>query len=159
MKKFKLYRTVAALALVGTMTTGVLTGCGNNNKPSLLDGTILEETRVISFDDGHKDIATIEDVSCNASGCNCSEKMYKSIVTDEYFSNDRCEASLFFKGVDLSGVILNHYSFIDDESIVVYLTTDEIVKASKGELTEDDISNIINRIFAKEDQNSVQKVK
>lgn len=140
MKKIKLYRNFVALALVGTMTTTMLVGCSSKaSKTSFLDGTILEDTRVISFDDGHKDIVKIYD--------NCFGKFhhYKSIVTNELFAGKDCTTGM-----------RNKYDISSDESILSYLTTDEIVKASKDELTEDDICNIISRIFTKEEE---QKIK
>lgn len=157
MKKFKLYRKVAALALVGTMATSILVGCGSKDSTtSFLDGTTLEDTRVISFEDGHKDITNIEYIGCNNRKCDCDKKMYRSIVTDEYFANDECKASIYYNHSNNNQYILNHYNIINDESIISYLTTDEIVKASKNELTEDDITNIISRIFTKEE---TQKLK
>ena len=138
MKKFKLCKQVVALSLVGTMAASMLTGCNNdNNNESFLSGTILEDTRVISFDDGHKDIAIAYDT------CVGKFNHYNSIVTNEFFSGKDCgKAKRNF----------HKYNITSDESIISYLTLEEIVKASKSELTEDDISNIISRIFTKEEE-------
>lgn len=54
---------------------------------------------------------------------------------------------------------LNHYNISSVDSIVSFLTADEIIKSSKGELTEDDVLNIVNRILEKEDTKESSNVK
>lgn len=136
MKKFKLYRNVVALALVGTMATTMLTGC-SNKKTAVLEGTHLESTKVITFSDNSKDIAVGIGV-CGKTACSKSHMNYRSIITNETFTE--CPVSPVPRDI------------IYTETIMSYLTEEEIAKSLKGQLTEDDVANIISRIVIEEPQ-------
>lgn len=158
MKKFKIDRKsskkiisfVLATIMIGSTTVG-LSGC-KKTKTSFLSDTILEDTQVIEFEDGNKDIVKFYKLGCSSTSCDCNEKIYKSIITSEHLTDDICIANKVFSGFDLEGHMLSHYNIVSTQSIKSFLTPEEIVKASKNELTEDDISNIISRIFTKEEK-------
>lgn len=143
--KFKLDKNkskkIVALALATTITTGVLSGCNSKSKDNLLDGTILENTRVITFEDGHIDIAT----EINGRYLDLKSKEhnhYKSIITNEEFAPLECESSsIYYK-----------YEITTDESIVAYLTPEEIVKFTNEEVTSEDVKNILLRIFTEHEE-------
>ena len=142
MKNLKVYKKIGKrIAIISaTMILGSsLAGCGNK-KDSLLENTILEQARVITFEDGHVDIAILE------SYCFYDHPNYNSIITNEYFTTPECENK--YTGYTL----LKKENIINDESIVAYLTEEEIIKASKDKLTDDDITNIIARIIAKNEK-------
>lgn len=146
MKKIKNLKVrVAAVALIGTMTSISLVGCGNKNdsKTSFLSGTVLESSMVLNFEDGHKDIVSFEE---NCPHVSCDSDVYRSIITNEYISNNDCTANSYNGEYKL-----NHYDITYIESILSYLTSNDIEKAAKGELTEDDIFTIINRVLEKEE--------
>ena len=170
MKKFKIDRKsskrfgafVLATIMIGSTAVG-LSGCKKTKtKTSFLDNTILEDTQVIEFEDGHKDIVIVVDLGCSSDSCDCEQKIYKSIITNEYLTADICTSNKYciWSGYDSTDYMLSHYNIVTTQGIISFLTTEEIVKASKNELTEDDISNIISRIFTKEEeQKNPQKVK
>lgn len=138
-------KRIVALALATTMTTGALSGC--KSKDNLLDGTILENTRVITFEDGHIDIAENTRVKTNVDGnfdiaSEHNHNHYKSIITNECFSTSDCN----LKAIDYK------YEITSDESIVAYLTPEEIVKFATEEITNEDIKNIILRIFTEHEE-------
>lgn len=122
-----------------------LTGC-SKQKESLLNGTVLEDSRVITFEDGHVDIA-IMDKRCMEDD---EVHHYRSIITDELFGSKSCK-----------NVFIYHYDISSNESIVSYLTEDDLTKAMKKELTDEDIANIIKRIVSsdeKQEETDYQKV-
>ena len=128
---------IAAFALAGTVVTGALTGCSTTftkNKDGLLEDTRLENTRVITFGDGTKDIATCFGTTM------CSYDHYHSIVSGDYY----VASNHVRKAEDIAKY--HYYDITSDISIVYYLTDEEKIKANKGELTDDDIDSIINRI-------------
>lgn len=153
MNKLRIFKSISAIALMGTMTLTGLTGCAKKEK-SFLSDTDLETTKVISFEDGHKDIAVIEGIRCGSTD-NCTEKMYRSIITNEYFTNNECTGIRYFYGY--KEPVLNHYDIINDESIVSFLTPEEIAKAAKGELTDEDVVTIVNRILSNEKEKTNTK--
>ena len=143
-----LSKKIISYVLVGTMGIFTLTGCsGKNSNKSLLEGTILENTNVVTFEDGTKDVVRMVG-RCNAD-CEEIHKVYNSIVTDEYFVSSKCK--LIYARLGDGYYQLNKYSIIEDNGIIRYLTNEEIVKASKEGLTEEDIANALNRIFTKEE--------
>ena len=159
MRKFKIDKNtskkIIAYVIIGTIGLTTLTGCNNNNesRSSFLSNTVLEDTSVFTFEDGHKDLAKPL-ILCGMTYCQGkNHKLYRSIVTNEYFSDDDCVRECY-----INGIILNKYNITSEESLINYLTTEEIAKAANNQLTEDDITNIINRIFSKEEK-SIQKVK
>lgn len=143
MLNLKIYKkTGKKIAIISSaMVLGTsLIGCGNNKKESLLKNTILEQSRVITFKDGHKDIA-VHDTRC----CYGDEHfIYKSIITNEYFIDEACKQN--YNG--LKSLVKENIT--TDESIVSYLTSEELIKATNEELTKDDIINILVRIVTEE---------
>jgi len=106
----------------------------------------LEDSRVITFEDGHVDIA-IMDKRCMEDD---EVHHYRSIITDEFFGSKSCK-----------NVFIYHYDISSNESIVSYLTEDDLTKAMKKELTDEDIANIIKRIVSsdeKQEETDYQKV-
>ena len=132
MNKYKLNRRIAAFTMASTIFAVGLTGC-SKQKESLLTGTVLEDSRVITFEDGHVDIA-IRDKRCMDDD---EVPHYRSIITNELFGSKSCK-----------NVLTYHYDISSDESIVSYLTEEDLTKAIKKELTDEDIANIIKRIVS-----------
>lgn len=126
---------LATCVLVGTIATATLTGCSDDfDRNNFLKGTILENTCVVTFEDGSKDIA----VAISA----CSEDDYNhyySIISGEYYASKLCSAG------QIEWTVAHHYEITNEENIVKYLTTDELTKAIKGELNNDDVIAIVNR--------------
>ena len=140
MKKLKLDRKgsqkIVALALATTIATTTLSGCSLEKRQNILKGTILENSRVITFEDGHIDIATKV-----PSGEDLGHIHYKSIITNEKFTSTECTWNGDYK-----------YDILSDESIVAYLTAEEIANATADGLTNEDIKNIILRIFSEHEE-------
>ena len=145
-----LSKKIISYVLVGTMGIFTLTGCStkdtNNN---LLKGTILENTNVVTFEDGTKDIVRKNGL-CKTIDCEEYHTIYDSVVTGEHFVSSECK--LIYARYTDGTYQVNRYSINSDEGIIRYLTNEEIVKASKDGLTEEDIANILNRIFTKEEE-------
>jgi len=145
-----LSKKLVSFVLVGTIGILTLSGCsGKNSNKSLLEGTILENTSVVTFEDGTKDIARIEGVCVEGCGCTGGHEVFNSIVTNEYYNSSECYIN--FRNV-VGTAMLKKYLITSDESIIKYLTNEEIAKASKAGLTEEDIANILNRVFTKEEE-------
>lgn len=131
---------LVACALVGTLAATTLTGCEARNgrttgdRNNLLKGTILENTCVVSFEDGSKDIAVAVGI-CNEEAYN----HYYSITSGEYFGGRQCVQE------KINGTVIHHYVITNEENITGYLTTDELTKATQGELDNNDIIAIISR--------------
>ena len=160
MRKFKIDKNTSkkfiTYVIIGSIALTTLVGCNKKeNRSSFLSNTVLENASVITFEDGHKDLATIK-ILCDMAYCQGkNHKIYNSIVTNEYFSDDDCVREYY-----INGLFLNKYNITNEQSLINYLKTEEIAKAANNQLTEDDITNIINRIFTKdEEQKGVQKVK
>ena len=121
--------------LVGTLAATTLTGCGVAvNRNNLLKGTILENTCVVTFEDGSKDIAVAIEI--------CEDKDYHhyySITSGEYFGSEKCSKE------KIEGSVVHHYGITNEENITGYLTTDELTKAIQGELDNNDIIAIVSR--------------
>lgn len=144
-KNIKISKAISKLAscvLVGSIAANTLTGCGNDDRESVLKGTILEGASVITFDDGSKDIS-IAIESCSKS----SYSHYYSVITGEYFSDDTCTLGY------LESHVNHHYTIDNEESIIGYLTLDDLEKAAQGDLSKEDVIAIFNRIV-----DSVSKV-
>jgi hypothetical protein len=133
-------KKIIALALVTTITSSSLSGCKNNEKDNLLAGTILERARVISFEDGHIDIVKISENHIFIP--QHKHNHYKSIITNEVFTTTECNAT----------VIEHKYEIKNDESIIIYLTSEEISKFAANEATNEDVKNIILRIFIENEE-------
>lgn len=151
MSNLKIYKKVGRkIAIIGgTMLLSTsLIGCGNK-KDSLLKNTLLEQSRVITFEDGHKDIV-IHEQNCDHHD---GHSIYKSIITNEYITDEVCRQN--YVGLKL----LEKYKIFKDESIVSYLTSEEIIKASNGELTKEDITNILVRIVTESQEKTEENIK
>ena len=144
----KLMTKLSSCVLVGSLTVMTLTGCSSNDiitSDNLLKGTILENARVITFENGRKEIAVV-DSFCIKTDYN----HYYSIVSGEYFSDKNC-------GTDLTrDNCIYKYTIISDESITKYLTKDDLIKANKGELIDDDVINIVIRIINPTIENKIK---
>ena len=151
MRKFKIDKTTSkkfiTCLIIGTLTLNLLSGCDNNDA-NLLEGSILEDTSVIMFENGRRDIVKI------SSFCSGDYHHYNSVITGEIFADESCTAIYedFW-----STKPINKYNISGSESIIYYLTNEEIAKAAKKELTNDDIANILNRIF--DNEKGYQKTK
>ena len=66
---------------------------------------------------------------------------YYSIVSGEYFSDESCTNTVTFNHTNYKYVIIN------DESITKYLIADDLTKAIQGELSNDDVINIVTRVI------------
>ena len=138
-KNFKIDQKVssklATCVLIGSLAATTLTGCGDVDRNNLLKGTILENTVVVTFDNGSKDIAVA------ISNCNSKEEYhhYYSIISGEYFGSLKCTKT------KINNTVSHHYGITSEENISGYLTSDDITKAMKGELNNNDIIAIINR--------------
>ena len=129
---------LATFILAGTLALSMLTGCGRS-KDNIFKGTILENTTVITFDDNSKDIAKITGLCISE---NSLYSHYRSITSGIYFSDIECEETYHNNYTDF----LHHLNITKEENIVKYLTSDEIEKAYNGNLTDEDITEIITRI-------------
>lgn len=134
---------LATYISIGSITAASLTGCSakNNNNDNILKGTILENTNVITLEDGSKDIAVAVDYCSTIDQCT----HYYSIISGEYFSDVECEIKEY-RISTFEHVIVKHYIITNEESIAKYLSADEIKKGINGELSNEDISTIITRI-------------
>lgn len=142
------FSRMKCFVLAGTLIATMLTGCGK--KESLLEGTILENTHVITFEDGTKDIAKPFD-SCEMYSDDYGNSIhYKSVVTSDFYSDLSCTA------VNPRGSMISHYPISKEESIVVYLTQEDIEKAMNNNLTDDDLITIVSRIMNPEEKSEEQ---
>lgn len=143
---------LATCVLVGTLAVTTLTGCGSSvgSRKNLLQGTILENTCVVTFEDGSKDIAVAVS-DCFHKKCH----HYYSITSGEYFGCKNCSKS------KIDGSIVHHYPVSYEENITGYLTTDQLAKAIKGELDNNDIIAIVGRVVepTTEETNTITKTK
>ncbi|MBO4246187.1 MAG: hypothetical protein J5892_05585 [Bacilli bacterium] len=131
---------LATFAAVGTVSFGSLAGCVQNNnvqqntqKSSALENTLLNDTYVITFENGTKDIAK-------------SDVLYSGLVPlDKYVYTSVISGNEYTK----SGVEAGSYQempIATVEPISAYLTADDLVKAMNDTLSNDDVIAIINRI-------------
>lgn len=138
------------LALVSSMT--MLAGCtGDELSEIVLSDTVLAGKRVITFEDGSKDVVKKDRL------CMCDDPHYiyysctKTPAT--YYVDDYCKSS---KKIELA----IYTEIKETKDILNYLTSQEIKKATNNKLTDEDILNIKNRIIGKDkEQKAVQKIK
>ena len=147
----KIITKLSSCVLVGSLTIMTLTGCGSmdsnasNDRNYILKGTILENARVITFDDGTKEIAVVDSYCIHSNYSH-----YYSIISGEYFSDEKCRNDVLNRKSNYKYVITN------DESITKYLTADDLTKASQGELTNDDVINIVTRVINPDVENKIK---
>lgn len=128
-----------ACVLAGSLAVTTLTGCEDTvDRNNILKGTILEDTCVVTFDDGTKDIATAIDI---CSFLDVNRYHYYSVISGEYFSDENCTA------YEIEGKIAHHHIITNKESITGYLTSDELTKAMQGELDNNDLISIVSRVI------------
>lgn len=152
-RNLRISKKLLALVAAGTVVL-TFTGC-NTEGESLLDRTILENTQVVTFEDGHKDLAVIK-TWCpeNYEEEKDVHNIYKSIISGEHFACEECtQVKTSAASIGYSEKI-NKCPILTSESIVEYLTSEEIVKANNDELTDEDINNIIARIFSEAEKES-----
>ena len=133
---------LATLAAFGTVSFGSLAGCVQNNnvpqntqKSSALENTLLNDTYVITFENGTKDIAK-SDVLYNFSGIVPLDKyLYTSVISGNKYTKSGVETSKY-EEMPIATV----------EPISAYLTSEDLVKAMDDTLSNDDVITIINRI-------------
>lgn len=151
MSNLKIYKKVGRkIAVIGgaMLLSASLIGCGNK-KDSLLKNTLLEQSRVITLEDGHKDVV-IHEQNCQYHD---GHSVYKSIITNEYIIDEACRQT------HMGFEILEKYTILNDESIISYLTDDEIIKASNGKLTKEDVTNILVRIVTESQEKTKENTK
>ena len=159
MKNFKINKNYSkrfiSLTLAGVVMLSTLVGCSNGmkNRKLWFKSDNLKNVNIIIFDNELKDVAT-NNLYCSPRVCTGKHEVYRSVVNGEMFTDDDCKAK---SSADYLGTNLNKYSIENIENITSYLTIEELEKANKNELTEEDISEIIERIFNEE--NNVQKRK
>lgn len=149
-RKLKLTKTSfkkGAIITACTLSMMALSACGK--KDSLLKGTILESAQVITYEDGTKDIVKILE--------DCRKEKYHhyySVITGEYIADSSCG-----KNCTSSKYELNRYEIETVESIVKYLTQEELTKAVESEIKKEDISKIISRVLTDTEEKEKQLVK
>ena len=118
---------LCALALAGTLMITYLTGCSGKNSKNLLEGTLLNNCVVTEID------GTMTILKKNYSS---GHYHYTDIVGGILYTDaNACQDDRYIK-----------MSSPQFDSIVDYLTEDELKKASAGELTREDIVGIVYRI-------------
>ncbi len=140
---------LATYVLAGTLIATTLTGCQKNIEENcLLQGTILENTCVVTLEDGSKDFAIA------VSSCDHEEyHHYYSVISGIYFGGNDCWTYV------INGNTVHHYGITNEENITNYLTTDELTKALEGTLNNEDIIAIVGRVIepTKEETNTKTK--
>lgn len=141
MKNFKIYKNFGkqfvSFALATTMMA-TMSGCVS--KSNTQKESILSDTRVITFEDGHIDIA-VENNYEYVNGWSHNHNHFKSIITGEEFSLLDCDFNIPYK-----------YDIEKEESIILYLTAEEAAKLSYNELTTEDSKKIISRILTEHEE-------
>lgn len=128
---------LVSYVLAGSLAVASLTGCcAKPDRNNILKGTILENSCVVTFADGTKDIA-IAVADCNTKENNFHH--YYSVTSGEYFSDEKCTAS------EVEHTPVHKYEITCEENITAYLTPEDIEKAISVGLEVNDISSIINR--------------
>lgn len=143
MKKLKINEKIGKkfvlCTLIGTVSGFTLIGCNKESK--FLEGTILEEAVVVSFEDGTKEVASrikfCED-------CDGKHMLYQDLVSKEYFTDDECAYEI--KGVWGTDHYISKYAISGVEGIRKYLTDEEMKKAGNEGLNKEEISDIIVKI-------------
>ena len=156
MKNIKFNRKLAVLALATTLATTSLSGCVSyktidntiTDEDNLLDGTILEDTYVMTLNNGKKDIVR------KITPCaNNMHTIFYSVISGQYIVSALCmDDQLIIKnGDERSHKMLNKSNYEELVSITEYLSMEDLEKAYKKELTDDDIIAIISRIIEPEE--------
>ena len=117
----------------------------NEKKKSLLEGTVLEDAFVISFNSGLKDVVRVTGFSTETG-----KHVYQSILSGAMFADSGEKQNIEW--------CANHRVFLQpvttNESITSYLTAEEMIKALNNELTQEDLVNVVTRaVIPSEEQN------
>lgn len=145
MSKLKINKNIgkkfALCTLISSVSGFSLIGCGK--EPNFLKGTVLEEAVVVTFEDGTKEVAE------RIRFCEeCDEKhmLYQELISKEYFTDDECVEKI--KGTFGTNHYISKYSISSVEGISKYLTEEEVEKVGADGLKNDDIIEIIVRIYS-----------
>lgn len=138
--KIRLQSLAAAVIVAGS-----LTGCGK--KDTTVSTTPAElyinNSIVITSATGKKHIVKkISQVGCNDK-LNSKHYHYYDFVTNSFYSDSEICDSYVFNKKDVKPIYVN---ITNTENIADYLTTEEITKLMKDELSIDDCAEIIARI-------------
>lgn len=129
---------LATFAAVGTVTIGSLTGCQGKNR-SILHDTPLNNSYVITFENGTKDIALAKGISGSSSYF-----VYESIISENRYTKiyDKSERTPLCHTAGGE----QEMPIVSVEPISVYLTSEDIQKGINNTLSNEDIIAIIERI-------------
>ena len=129
-KKNDVKLKVASTVLAGSFVGAAVSGCGLfQEKESVLDDTILENTVVVTFSDNTKDIAT-------PFATNEGVNAYKSVISEVYYYSSDEE-------VDIRGY--QKYDINNVEQISSYLVEEDIGLLRNKDKKNDAIYGIIGR--------------
>ena len=145
LEKLKIQKKkLMALALAGVIAS---TGSGCARNTGSLDGSTLANTKVITTTDGKIEIVRDIYKSSNDRYCKLyndnTHHHYRDVISGNYYSDSESCEKYEHNFRDIFPIVLDVASV---ESITDYLTPEEIAKSANGQLTEDDITNIILRI-------------
>lgn len=158
----KLVSKLLTYGLVGSFALTTLTGC--TEETSVLQGSILDGSFVVEFDDKTKDIVVLVGV-CNTDG---NHYHYRSIISGLYFGESEvCNHTYFSKDSSeekdssekTSEYILQRRVIVGQENIINYFTDEEVSKARSRRLNGFDKIEIIKRVLGFSDEYEESKVK
>lgn len=148
----KITTKLSSYILVASLLACGLSACRHNassQRSNILKGTFLENTCVVTFEDGSKDIA-VAISSCAGSKYN----HYYSVITGEYFGDS--EQNCVKEKID--GTIIHHYPIVNEENIIGYLTEDVLLKVVSGKLTNEELISFISQTITPNEE-VAEKVK
>lgn len=163
MNKFKMNKNIgkkfALYTLIGSISGFTLMGCGKKEE-SFLEGTVLENAVVISFEDGTKEVSN-KCGFCSSCTSNYTHEIYQSVVSKEYFVDDDCKSKWYLPNVfnPFNKYSVGKYSIVSIEGITGYLTDQELMKAGQKKLTDADIAEIVVRIHSTQLEEQKELVK
>lgn len=143
-KNFQFNKSLLTRLLAGTIALVVsstaVSGWSNKNTDPL-EGTLLEGYVIVTLNDGKKEVA-ITKYECNSG----FGHHYINPTTGEEFADIECRhqpvIQMRYKH------IIQKYHIEGEESIALYLTEEEIKMLQDGELSDEQISNLIVRSLA-----------
>lgn len=151
----KLVSKLLTYGLVGSFALTTLTGC---TEETVLEGSILDGSFVVEFDDKTKDIVALVGV-CNTDG---NHYHYRSIISGLYFGESEvCNHTYFSKDSSKKTpeYLLQRRVIVGQENIINYFTDDEVTKAMNRRLSDSDESEIIKRVLGFTNEHEKSKVK
>ena len=123
---------IAAAALIGTFVIGMLPRSSKSSKKPL-DGTIFEDTYVVTMEDGEKHIVAI--ALSNGSG-----RVYYDVLTNEYFL-DSSSSSI---SVDDSTIIVHDVK--ECVPLASLLTSSELEDSTTIGLNQEQLKIVVDRV-------------